>query len=119
MSLRIKSPLAILADSADGGIVVDGTETVALVPRGAGPEIDVEEVFDGCEHVVLPDLINTHHHFYQTLTRAHPEALDKELFPRLSALDPVWSRMTAETVRPTVRTATVELMLSGRPTTSG
>ena len=55
-------------------------------------------VFDASEHVVLPGLINTHHHFYQTLTRALPAALDRELFPWLQALYPVWARLTPESL---------------------
>ena len=57
-----------------------------------------EEVFDASRHVVLPGLVNTHHHFYQTLTRALPAALDRELFPWLKALYPVWARLTPEAI---------------------
>jgi 8-oxoguanine deaminase len=118
MALWIKTPLAVLAEGAEGGLVIEGSEIVELVPSGGRPATEPDETFDASEHVVLPGLINTHHHFYQTLTRAHPEALDKELFPWLSALFPVWSRMTPEAVRAAVQVAMVELMLSGCTTTS-
>ena len=63
--------------------------------------------------VVLPGLINTHHHFYQTLTRAVPAALDRELFPWLQALYPIWARLTPEAVDLPSTVAMAELMLSG------
>jgi len=72
MRLWIKDPLAILAPDADRGIVVDGSKIVECVPRGLTPAQPWEATFDASRHVVLPGLINAHHHFYQTLTRAHP-----------------------------------------------
>src|SRR6201999_4208430 len=57
--------------------------------------------------------INTHHHFYQTLTRAHPAAIDQELFPWLKALYPLWARLTPDDLRLAVRVALTELLLSG------
>ena len=74
--------------------------------------------FDAREHVVLPGLINTHHHFYQTLTRAVPAALDRELFPWLKALYPVWARLTPEALELAATVAMAELMLSGCTTTT-
>lgn len=65
-----------------------------MVPAGGTPKMPGVTMFDASEHVVLPGLINTHHHFYQTLTRALPAALDRELFPWLQALYPVWARLT-------------------------
>ena len=58
-----------------------------LVPAGAEPSSPCA-TFDASRHVVLPGLVNTHHHFYQTLTRAHPSAIDKPLFPWLKAALP-------------------------------
>jgi 8-oxoguanine deaminase len=63
--------------------------------------------------VVLPGLVNTHHHFFQTLSRAHPSAINKELFPWLEALFPVWERLDPEMFRLAVRLALVELLVSG------
>jgi 8-oxoguanine deaminase len=83
----IRDPLAIFCDEESrGGIVVADGRIVELVPAGARPTTAEAVVFDASEHVVLPGLINTHHHFYQTLTRACPAALDKPLFPWLEAL---------------------------------
>jgi 8-oxoguanine deaminase len=62
---------------------------------------------------VLPGLVNAHHHFYQTLTRAHPKAINRELFPWLTALYPIWARLKPEHLRIAVRLALTELTLSG------
>ena len=118
MPLWIKDPLAILAEGAERGIVVDGTRIVERVGRGREPSTPVNAVFDAGQHVVLPGLVNTHHHFYQTLTRAFGPALDKELFPWLQALYPVWQRLTPESFRLAVRLALSELLLSGCTTTT-
>ena len=78
----------------------------------------MDEVFEAGGHVVIPGLINTHHHFYQTLTRALPAALDKELFPWLKALYPVWARLDRPALESAVTVAMAELMLSGCTTTT-
>jgi 8-oxoguanine deaminase len=67
---------------------------------------------------VVPGLINTHHHFYQTLTRATPAALDRELFPWLKALYPIWAKLTPEALDAAVTVAMAELLLSGCTTTT-
>ena len=117
-SVFIKSPLAILADEAEGGIVVRNGRIVECVTAGRRPAAAFDEIFDAARHVVLPGLINTHHHFYQTLTRAHPAAINKDLFHWLRALYPVWQRLTPEAHRLATRLALVELMMSGVTTTS-
>ena len=117
--LWLREPLAILAEGdAAGGIVVADGRIVELVPRGGRPATPDAAPFDASAHVVLPGLINTHHHFYQTLTRACPPALDKALFPWLVALYPIWARLTPERLRLAVRVALAELLLSGTTTTS-
>ncbi|POR53150.1 8-oxoguanine deaminase [Bosea psychrotolerans] len=113
MRLWIRNPLGIVADKAGGGIIVDGAIIAELVPAGGSPALPVDAVFDASRHVVLPGLINTHHHFYQTLTRAHPAAIDRELFPWLTALYPLWARLTPDDLRLAVRVALTELLLSG------
>lgn len=117
--LWLREPLAILAEGdAAGGIVVADGRIVELVSRGSRPSMPEAAVFDASTHVVLPGLINTHHHFYQTLTRACPPALDKALFPWLVALYPIWARLTPDRLRLAVRVALAELLLSGTTTTS-
>lgn len=112
MRLWIKDPLACLAENAERGIVVDGGKIVEVVPRGNEPDA-VAGVFDASQHVVLPGLVNTHHHMYQSLTRAHPGAINKELFPWLTALFPLWSKLTPESHRLATRLALTELLMSG------
>lgn len=112
-TLWIKDPLAILADNADRGVVLRGDRIVELVPAGRSPTAAEFQVFEAGEHVVLPGLINTHHHFFQTLTRAVPAALDRELFDWLQALYPVWARLTPQTLDLGMTLAMAELMLSG------
>ncbi|MCX8502854.1 MAG: 8-oxoguanine deaminase [Alphaproteobacteria bacterium] len=113
MRLHLKNPLAILADNAAGGLVIEHGRIVELLASGQSPSQPVDQTFDASRHVVLPGLINTHHHFYQTLTRAHPSAINKELFPWLKALYPIWARLDPETFRLSVRLALVELLISG------
>ena len=110
----IREPLAILAgDDAAGGLVVDGARIAECLPAGAAPAVPCDLVFDASEHVVLPGLVNTHHHFYQTLTRAHAPALGKELFDWLKALYPVWAGLTPDLLDAATRLALAELLLSG------
>ncbi|MEP1443846.1 MAG: 8-oxoguanine deaminase [Hyphomicrobiales bacterium] len=112
MRTWIKQPLAILADNAQDGIVVEGGRIVELVASGQTPVVD--KIMDASRHVVIPGLINTHHHFFQTMTRAHPSAINKELFPWLVSLYPIWTRnVNPESFRLATRLALTELMMSG------
>jgi 8-oxoguanine deaminase len=117
-TLWIKDPLAILAEGAERGVLVQDGRIIELVPAGSAPTNPDAKIFDAGAHVVLPGLINTHHHFYQTLTRAVPAALDRELFPWLQALYPIWARMTPEALDLAVTLALAELLLSGVTTTA-
>ena len=113
MRLWIKDPLAIAARSAERGIVVENGFIDELVASGRLPAHPVDRVFDASCHVVIPGLVNAHHHFYQTLTRAHPDAINKPLFPWLQALYPIWSRLGPDDFRLAVRLALIELLQSG------
>ena len=117
-AIWIKDPVGIFADGAERGVVVKGGKIVELVPAGAAPATAGVATFDAGQHVVLPGLINTHHHFYQTLTRALPAAMDRELFPWLQELYPVWARLTPERLELGVTVAMSELLLSGCTTTT-
>ena len=117
----IKRPSAVYTANdldAAGGVVVRGDRIVELVGTGKEPVTPVENVFDASGLVLLPGLINGHHHFYQTLTRACPPALNKPLFAWLKALYPVWANLTEEAVAVSTRLALAELMLSGCTTAS-
>jgi 8-oxoguanine deaminase len=119
MRTWIKSPMAILADGAEGGFVVADGVVAELVASGGAPKAPVDATFDASAHVVIPGLVNTHHHMFQTLTRAHPAAINKELFPWLQALFPIWSRnLKPEGFRLASRLALTELLMSGCTTAS-
>jgi 8-oxoguanine deaminase len=114
----LKAPLDILAGNAGGGLVVSGNHIIELVEAGARPN-DIDETLDCSEHVILPGLVNTHHHFYQTLTRANPAAINKELFDWLKSLYPIWGRaVNRESFRLATRLALCELLMSGCTTVS-
>jgi 8-oxoguanine deaminase len=114
----IKEPLAIFAKDSDGGVVVEGTKIVELVPKNCKPTKKVDEIYEAKDSVLLPGLINTHHHFYQTLTRAYPDALNKELFPWLRSLYTVWEHLDEEMIYHSTKLALCELLLSGCTTAS-
>ncbi len=77
-----------------------------------------DEVLDLRNHLLLPGLINTHHHFYQTLTRAIPAVQNANLFNWLKALYPIWARLTPDDIFISTQTALAELALSGCSTAS-
>jgi len=77
-----------------------------------------DTVMDLSGHIVLPGLVNTHHHFYQTLTRAVPAAQNANLFNWLKTLYPIWARMNADDIYISTQTALAELALSGCTTAS-
>ena len=87
-----------------------------------GPSADLpaeaDEVLDLTGHVVLPGMVNTHHHFYQTLTRAAPAAQDANLFNWLTTLYPIWARLRPDDIYISTQTALAELALSGCTTAS-
>lgn len=100
-----------------GGVYIEDNRIVAVGLAETLPET-ADEVIDMAGHVVLPGLVNTHHHMYQTLTRAVPGAQDAELFGWLKALYPIWARLTPEMIRVSTQTAMAELILSGCTTSS-
>ncbi|GJD76734.1 8-oxoguanine deaminase [Methylobacterium goesingense] len=100
-----------------GSVYIEDNRIVAVGSGDALPET-ADTVIDMTGHVVLPGLVNTHHHMYQTLTRAVPSAQDAELFGWLKALYPIWARLTPEMIRVSTQTAMAELILSGCTTSS-
>ena len=77
-----------------------------------------DQILDLTNHLVVPGLINTHHHFYQTLTRVNPSAQDANLFNWLKTLYPIWARMNSDDIYISTKTALAELALSGCTTAS-
>jgi cytosine/adenosine deaminase-related metal-dependent hydrolase len=93
--------------------VIEQVGTTTELPKTADEILDLQG-----RHVVLPGLINTHHHFYQTLTRVIPAAQNCDLFNWLTTLYPIWANLKAEGVYVSAQIAAAELMLSGCTTAS-
>jgi len=109
----------------DGALVAEGPAVQWVGPSSELPAqyqalIDdgSAQVLDMRGKVVIPGLVNTHHHMYQSLTRAVPAAQDAELFGWLQNLYMLWSHLTPEMIYASTQTAMAELMLSGCTTTS-
>ena len=98
-------------------VLVRGRAIEAIGPADALPR-EADEVIDARGHIVIPGLVNTHHHMYQSLTRAIPAAQDAELFGWLKTLYPIWAGLTPEMVRVSTQVAMAELLLSGCTTSS-
>ncbi len=102
---------------AGGCVHIEGNRIVVVGTRDEMPET-ADEVIDLAGHVVIPGLINTHHHMYQSLTRVVPAVQDGELFGWLRGLYPIWARLTPEMIAVSTQTAMAELLLSGCTTSS-
>jgi len=100
-----------------GGLFIQDGFIKQVGPTNELPK-SADQVLDLSGHIVLPGLVNTHHHFYQTLTRAVPAAQDANLFTWLKTLYPIWARMTPEDIFISTQTALAELALSGCTTAS-
>ena len=121
-TLLIKNAYILTLDDhqtelSDGGLFI---ENGIITKVGAMRDLPstADEVLDLTGHVVVPGLVNTHHHFYQTLTRAVPAAQDANLFNWLKTLYPIWARLQPEDIFTSTSTALAELALSGCTTAS-
>jgi 8-oxoguanine deaminase len=101
----------------DGGILIHDNVIEQVAPTAQLPAT-ADQVIDLSGHIVLPGLVNTHHHFYQTLTRAVPAAQDANLFNWLRTLYPVWANLTGEAIYVSALIAIAEMMLTGCTTSS-
>ena len=101
----------------DGALFARDGVIVSVGPTSSLPET-ADEVLDLRGHVVAPGLVNTHHHLYQSLTRAVPAAQDADLFTWLRVLYPIWARLTPEAVRVSTQVGLAELARSGCTTAS-
>ncbi len=96
----------------DGGLFIRDGFIEQVGPTSQLPPT-ADEILDLDGYLVAPGLINTHHHFYQTLTRVVPGAQNANLFQWLKTLYPIWARMTPEHIRVSTQLALAELALSG------
>ena len=121
VTIWIKHPKAIFTanelDASNGLLIQDG-KIIELVKKNGEPTLKYDEVFDASQHVITPGLINTHHHLYQTLTRAYPDALNKRLFPWLQTLYPIWANLKPDMLFNATQLGLSELLLSGCTTVS-
>jgi 8-oxoguanine deaminase len=97
-------------------LVRDGR--IAHIGNAADMQGQADQVMDASQHAVVPGLINTHHHMYQSLTKAIPGVQNAELFSWLQGLYPIWAGLTPEMVQVSTQVAMAELMLSGCTTSS-
>jgi cytosine/adenosine deaminase-related metal-dependent hydrolase len=119
--IRHATLLATMDDArreiADGAVFARDGVIEAVGPTAELPA-SADTVVDARGQVVVPGLVNTHHHFYQTLTRVVRPAQDRELFGWLRTLYPIWARLTPEMAYVSTQTAMAELLLSGCTTSS-
>jgi len=104
----------------DGGIFVRNNVIEAVGPTADASELpqEADQIIDASGMIVLPGLVNTHHHLYQTLTRALPAVQDVELFDWLRSLYLIWAELTGEAVYVSALVGLAELILSGCTTTT-
>ncbi|MFO6464053.1 8-oxoguanine deaminase [Jannaschia sp. KMU-145] len=102
-------------DPADGSDILIRDGIIAAI----GPSLETRgEIVDADRCVITPGLVNTHHHLYQTLTRAVPAGQDALLFGWLKALYPIWARFTPDHIHVATQLGLAELALSGCTTSS-
>ena len=118
----LKNCLALYRGGAEGGresdlsgvdVLVEGNRIARVAPTGSFAIPAGARVIDASRHVVLPGLVNTHHHFYQTLTRALPAVQDAKLFDWLIYLYEIWKGVDEDAVFWSSRLAMAELLKTG------
>ena len=102
---------------SNGGVLIRDNVIEQVGPSSELPD-SADTVIDMQGHIVLPGFVNTHHHMYQSLTRAVPAAQDANLFNWLMTLYPIWANLTGEGVYISALVAMAELMLTGCTTSS-
>ncbi|MFP3854915.1 MAG: 8-oxoguanine deaminase [Anaerolineales bacterium] len=122
-TLLIRNASLLLTMDADrreipnGGLFIRDGWIEQVGPSDHLPE-SADEVLDLTGHLLLPGFINTHHHLYQTLTRAVPQAQNADLFHWLKTLYPIWAKIQPEDIRVSTQLGLAELALSGCTTAS-
>ncbi|MFT6895838.1 MAG: 8-oxoguanine deaminase [Paraglaciecola sp.] len=115
-TLWLKGPEAVFTANekeAGNGILIQNSRIVELVKSGESPKLPYDRIENCSGKVIIPGMINTHHHFYQSLTRCVPGALNKPLFPWLTFLYQVWKNLDEEMLYSATKLAGLELMMSG------
>jgi len=122
-TLLIRNARVLVTMDADRREIADGAllardHIIAWVGRSDEAPAQADTVIDATDMVVLPGLINTHHHFFQSLTRAMPGAQDAGLFDWLRTLYRIWPGLDDEAIYVSAKLALCELLLSGCTTAS-
>ncbi len=122
-TLLVRNAQMMLTMNDAGDRLVDaGLYAVDGVIQQVGPSTELpssaDKVLNLDKHIVMPGMVNTHHHLFQNLTRVIPGAQDAPLFGWLQTLYPIWSRLTPEAIKVSTELGLVELLLSGCTTTS-
>jgi cytosine/adenosine deaminase-related metal-dependent hydrolase len=105
----------------DASLFVRGNRIEWIGPAAELPPAlrdEASEVIDARGHLVVPGLVNTHHHMYQSLTRAIPGVQNAELFGWLRGHYPIWAGLTPEMVQVSTQVAMAELLQTGCTTSS-
>ena len=124
VTLLVKNIHTLVTMDAERREIRDGALLIqdnAIAQVGTTSELPstADEVLDlQGKHIVLPGFVNTHHHFYQVLTRVIPAAQNGTLFNWLQTLYPIWANLTPEAIAVSAQMAAVELLLSGCTTAS-
>ena len=98
-------------------VLVRDRQIAAIGPTHMLPHT-ADVVIDARHHLLIPGLVNTHHHMYQSLTRAIPAVQNAELFGWLRGLYPIWGGLTPDMIYTSTQVAMAELLLSGCTTSS-
>jgi 8-oxoguanine deaminase len=98
--------------------ILIGDGRIEAIGPAAELATEADEVIDARGHLVIPGLVNTHHHMFQSLTRAIPSVQNAELFSWLRRLYPIWAGLTPEMIQVSTQVAMAELLLSGCTTSS-
>ena len=113
--------LATLNDSGDelrnASVFVRDNCIEAIGPAAQLPQT-ADRMINAEHHVVIPGMVNTHHHMSQSLTRAIPAVQNAELFSWLQGLYPIWAGLQPDMIYASTQTAMAELLLSGCTTSS-
>jgi cytosine/adenosine deaminase-related metal-dependent hydrolase len=105
-----------LGDLTDAAILIRNHAIERIGTTQALADVIADRVIDLPNHVIIPGMVNTHHHMFQSLTRVMAQT--HELFDWLRTLYPIWSRITGEAIYTSAKLAMAELMLSGCTTSS-
>jgi cytosine/adenosine deaminase-related metal-dependent hydrolase len=122
-TLLVKNARVVVTHDADhrqiyGGGLFVRDQVIEKVGKTEELPQEADTVIDARGLAITPGLVNTHHHFYQTLTRAVPGSQNEELFDWLVRLYPIWGELTDEAVYISTLTAMAEMILSGCTTSS-